>query len=335
MSQIRGYAIHAAGAEVLPYKYEAGELGDGEIEVKISHCGVCQSDIHLMNNDWHVSQYPFVPGHEIVGTVTAMGPTVRGLKTGDRVGVGWQADSCRHCEWCLRGEEHLCQQAQRTCVHRNGGFAEAIRVPAHFAIPIPESLESESVAPLLCAGITVYTPMRTHGINPSSRVGVIGIGGLGHLALQFARIFGAEVTAFSASQAKEAEAKTLGAHHFCNTRESKGVKAIAGSFDFILSTVDADQDWAGYIAALRPKGLLCLLGAPPKPPSIAAATLVVPAKTISGSNTGSPVMMREMLDIAARHGVKAQTERFAMAKVNDAIAKVKKGAVRYRAVLAN
>ncbi len=335
MSQIRGYATHAAGAELLPYKYEAGELGADEIEIKISHCGVCRSDLHLIDNDWQLSKFPFIPGHEIVGTMAGVGPGVKAFKAGDRVGVGWQADSCGHCEWCLRGEENLCAQAQPTCMGRNGGYAEAVRVPARFAVPIPEALASQDVAPLLCAGLTVYNPIRSHGVNPSSRVGVIGIGGLGHIALQFARVFGAEVTAFSTTQDKEDEAKGLGAHHFCNTRESKGLKALAGSFDFILSTINADQDWSAYIAALKPKGTLCFVGAPAKPLSIAASTIVLPSKVISGSNTGSPLMLREMLDVAARHGVKAQTERFAMAKVNDAIAKVKRNAVRYRAVLAN
>ncbi len=333
--EIRGYATHAAGAELLSYRYDAGELAPDEVELRISHCGVCHSDLHLIDNDWQISKFPFVPGHEIVGTVATAGDRVLHLPIGTRVGVGWQAGSCGHCEWCRAGKENLCTQAQPTCVHRNGGFAEAIRVPARFVVPIPTALESENAAPLLCAGITVYTPLRAHGVSPASRVGVIGIGGLGHIALQFARVFGAEVTAFSTSPAKEAEAKALGAHHFCNTRESKGMKALAGSFDLILSTVHADQDWPAFLTALRPQGQLCLVGAPQRPLQIPAAMLVLPAKAISGSNTGSPLEIAEMLDVAARHNVKAQTERFPMSRVNDAVAKVRKGAVRYRAVLAN
>ena len=335
MSEIHGFAVHAAGAHLLPYKYDPGELQENEVEIKISHCGVCHSDVHLIDNDWGFSKYPFIPGHEIVGTVSATGSNVRNLNVGDRVGVGWQSDSCGICEWCRQGDEHLCAKAQPTCVGRNGGYADRIRVNSRFAIPVPAVLESENVAPLLCAGITVYSPLRNHGVRPSSRVGVIGIGGLGHLGLQFAKAFGAEVTAFSTSKNKEAEVRELGAHHFLNTQDTGALKKVAGSFDFLLSTVSADQDWQGYVNALRPKGMLCVVGVPPSPIQIQAFSLIGAQKSISGSPTGSPRDLHEMLDVAARHGVKAITERFAMSKANDAVAKVKKNQVRYRAVLAN
>lgn len=335
MSEIHGLAVHAAGAHLLPYKYDPGELHANEIEIKISHCGICYSDIHLIDNDWGFSKYPFIPGHEIVGTVVAMGSNVVDRKIGDRVGVGWQADSCGVCEWCRQGDEHLCAKSQPTCVGRNGGYADRIRVNSRFTIPVPAVLESENVAPLLCAGITVYSPLRNHGIRPSSRVGIIGIGGLGHLGIQFAKAFGAEVTAFSTSKDKEKEARELGAHHFLNTQDTGALKKIAGSFDFLLSTVSADQDWQGYVNALRPKGMLCVVGVPPSPIQIQAFSLLGAQRAISGSPTGSPRDLYEMLDVAARHGVKAITERFAMSKANDAVAKVKKNQVRYRAVLAN
>jgi uncharacterized zinc-type alcohol dehydrogenase-like protein len=335
MKSIHGLAAHAAGAQLLPYKYDAGELGANEVEIKISHCGICHSDVHLINNDWGISKYPFIPGHEIVGTVTAVGGAVRDRQVGERVGVGWQADSCGVCEYCRQGDEHLCAQSQPTCVGRNGGYADAIRVNSRFAIPVPEQLESENVAPLLCAGITVYTPLRNHGVRPSSRVGVIGIGGLGHLGLQFARAFGAEVTAFSTSKDKEEEAKSMGAHHFVNTRDTATLKKMTGEFDLLLSTVSADQDWQAYINALRPKGTLCVVGVSPSPLQIQAFSLIGGQKNLSGSPTGSPRDLHEMLDVAARHSVKAITERFPMAKANDAVDKVKKNQVRYRAVLAN
>ena len=204
-----------------------------------------------------------------------------------------------------------------------------------FAILVPKVLESENVAPLLCGGITVYSPLRNHGVRPSSRVGVIGIGGLGHIGLQFAKAFGAEVTAFSTSKDKEAEAKALGAHHFVNTRDTGALKKVAGSFDFLLSTVSADQDWQAYVNALRPKGTLCVVGVPPSAIALQAFPLIGGQRAVSGSPTGSPRDLHEMLDVAARHNVKAITERFAMAKANDAVAKVKKNQVRYRAVLAN
>lgn len=335
MSEIHGLAVHAAGAHLLPYKYEAGELGADDVEVKISHCGVCHSDVHLIDNDWGLSKYPFIPGHEIVGTVTKIGSRVKARTVGERVGIGWQADSCGICEWCRQGEEHLCAQSQPTCIGRNGGYADAIRVNWRFAIKVPESLESENVAPLLCGGITVYSPLRNLGTRPYSRVGIIGIGGLGHMGLQFARAFGAEVTAFSTSKDKQEEAMRLGAHHFVNTRETNAMKKLAGCFDLLLSTVNADQDWGGYVNALRPKGSLCLVGVPPSPVALQAFALVGGQKSVAGSPTGSPHDLEQMLDVAARHNVRAVTERFPMAKANEAVAKVKKNQVRYRAVLAN
>ena len=335
MAQIRGLAAHAAGAELLSFRYDPGELGPQEVEIAISHCGVCHSDLHLIANDWGISQYPFIPGHEIVGTVAAVGSDVRMLKEGQRVGLGWQSNSCGECEWCTRGMENLCANSEATCVHRNGGYADRVRANARFVIPIPEALASEGAAPLLCGGITVYSPLRAHGVNPASRVGVVGIGGLGHLAIQFARVYGAHVTAFSTSADKEEEARALGAHHFVNSRESKHMKETAGTQDFILTTANADQDWATLIQALRPTGTLCFVGVPPSPVAIQVFPVISGKRTITGSPIGSPSGLREMLDVAARHGVKAQTEVFAMAKANEAIEKVKKSKVRYRAVLAN
>jgi uncharacterized zinc-type alcohol dehydrogenase-like protein len=333
--EIRGLAVHASGAQLVPYRYEPGELKANEVEVRISHCGVCHSDIHLIDNDWGISKYPFVPGHEIVGTVEAVGSDVKDRTVGERVGIGWQADSCGVCEWCRQGDEHLCPNSQPTCVGRNGGYADSVRVNSRFAIPVPDVLVSESVAPLLCGGITVFAPMRRHGVNPASRVGVVGIGGLGHLALQFAKTFGAEVTALSTSIDKEDEARKMGADHFVNTRDMAELKKIAGSFDFLLSTASADQEWQALMNSLRPKGTLCVVGVPPSPIAIQGFPLVNGQRAVVGSNTGSPQDLHEMLDVAARHGVKAITERFPMAKANDAIAKVKKSKVRYRAVLVN
>ena len=335
MAQIKGLAAHAAGAELLPFQYDPGALGPQEVEIAITHCGICHSDLHLISNDWGISHYPFIPGHEIIGTIAALGAEVTSLSEGQRVGLGWQSNSCGQCEWCIRGMENLCPAQEATCVHRHGGYAERVRANARFVIPIPEALSSAQAAPLLCGGITVYNPIRHHGVNPSSRVGIVGIGGLGHIAIQFARAFGAEVTAFSTSASKEEEARALGAHHFVNTRESKAMKEVAGTQDFILSTINADQDWGTYIASLRPTGALCFVGVPPSPVSVQAFPLIAGLRSISGSPIGSPHQLKEMMDVAARHGVKAQTECFAMAKANEAIEKVKKNKVRYRAVLGN
>jgi uncharacterized zinc-type alcohol dehydrogenase-like protein len=335
MAQIQGLAAHAAGAELLSYRYDPGKLGAHDVEIAITHCGICQSDLHLIANDWGISQYPFIPGHEIIGKVAATGSEVKYFEVGQRVGLGWQSNSCGHCEWCTKGQENLCPEAEATCVHRNGGYADRVRANARFVVPIPDALDSEGAAPLLCAGITVYNPLRINGINPSSRVGVAGIGGLGHLAIQFARVFGAEVTAFSTSTAKEEEARALGAHHFVNSLESKAMREFAGALDFILTTVNADQDWSAYLQCLRPTGTLWFVGVPPSPLSIHAFPLISGLRSIGGSPVGSPSRLREMLDVAARHGVKATTELFPMAKANEAIEKVKKSKVRYRAVLAN
>jgi len=335
MAQIQGLAAHAAGAELLSFRYDPGELGMHEVEIGITHCGICHSDIHLISNDWGISQYPFIPGHEVIGTVTAIGSHVHSLAVGQRVGLGWQSNSCGECEWCTQGLENLCAQSEATCVHRHGGYANRVRANARFVVNVPDALPSEQAAPLLCGGITVYNPLRDHAINPSSRVGVVGIGGLGHLAIQFARVFGAEVTAYSTSTSKEEEARTFGAHRFVNTRESKAMKEVAGTQDFILNTANADQDWGVLIQALRPTGTLCLVGVPPSPVSLQAFPLIAGIRTVTGSPIGSPHRIREMLEVAARHGVKATTEPFPMAKANEAIEKVKKNKVRYRAVLTN
>ncbi len=334
-SQIQGYAAHAAGAELLPFKFDPGELKSHEVEIAITHCGICHSDLHLISNDWGISEYPFIPGHEVIGTVSAVATDVKSLTVGQRVGLGWQSNSCGECEWCLRGLENLCASMEATCVRRHGGYANRVRANVKFVIPIPDALPSEGAAPLLCGGITVYNPLRNHGVNPSSRVGVVGIGGLGHLAIQFAKVFGAEVTAFSTNVQKEEEARSLGAHRFVHSRETKSMRDVAGSLDLIISTINADQDWGVYLQALRPTGTLCFVGVPPSPVELQVFPLISGLRTVSGSPIGSPARLREMLDVAARHGVNATTENFAMARVNEAVEKVKKNKVRYRAVLAN
>ena len=333
MPDIQGSAAHAAGAQLLPFHYSPGQLGPFDVEVRVSHCGVCHSDIHLIDNDWGISRYPLVPGHEIIGTVVNLGSAVHGPTLGQRVGIGWQADSCGICEWCRSAEEHLCPKAQPTCVGRHGGFADTVRVNSRFAVPIPEALDSLSAAPLLCGGVTVYSPLRNHNARPASRIGVIGIGGLGHLAIQFARSFGSEVTAFSSSKDKEAEALSLGAHAFVNTRETSAVKKLARSLDLILSTVSGDQDLLHIVETLRPKGTLVILGAGPSPLQFSGSTLIGGELCVAGSSIGSPRDIREMLGVAARHNIKAVTERYAMKDVNTAVTRVRKNQVRYRAVL--
>ncbi len=332
---IQGFAVHAAGAELHPFKYDPGELGPLQVEIAVTHCGICHSDVAMIDNEWGYSQYPFIPGHEIIGTVVAAGNQADYLNPGQRVGVGWQAGSCGHCEWCRKGEEHFCAQAEYTCVGRNGGFANKIRVNARFAIPLPAGLEPATAAPLLCAGATVYGPLRDNGVHPAARVGVVGIGGLGHLALQFARAFGAEVTAFSSTADKEEECKRLGAHRFVNTRESKSLKALGGYFDLILFAGVGDMDWNAFVGALRPRGSLSLLGFPSKPVSLQVPPMILSDTGVQGGKIGSPAQIAEMLDVASRHNIQAVIEQFPMREANAAVERARKGAVRYRAVLAN
>ncbi|WP_224368835.1 NAD(P)-dependent alcohol dehydrogenase [Hyalangium versicolor] len=331
--KIQAYAAPGKGQSLVPFEFEPRPLGPHEVQVKISHCGICHTDLHMVNNDWGLSSFPLVPGHEIVGTISQVGSLVTQLKPGQRVGVGWESNSCGECDWCARGQENLCPRFAPTCVGRHGGYAEFIQLNSRFVIPVPETLASETVAPMLCGGITVFSPLKQYGMGPQHRVGVIGIGGLGHLGLQFARAFGCEVTAFSTSPDKEAEARRHGAHHFVSTRGEEPLRKHASAFDFILSTVNADLPWMDYINALRPGGTLCFVGSPPSNVSVPIFPLLVTNKRIVGSNTGSPAEMREMLQVAARHGVKAQTERFRIDQVNQALGRVARNEVRYRAVL--
>jgi len=328
-----GYAVHKPGAPLEPFSYEPEGFGPEEIEIAISHCGICHSDIHLIDNDWQVSSYPFIPGHEIVGEVTTVGRHVSAIKVGQRVGVGWQADSCHTCEWCGRGEENVCLGNQPTCVGRHGGFADHIRVDHRLAFALPEDLASENAAPLLCGGITVYAPMARHNLRPAMRVGVLGIGGLGHLALQFAAAMGCEVTAFSRGSAKEEEAYVFGAHRYVDSTDKAAMKDARGSLDYIVSTISADLDWAAWLKVLRPNGQLVLVGASGNPINVPGAALIGGQHSISGSAIGGTLAMQEMLKFSARHDIVAKTDLAPLSEVNAALDKVRANAARYRMVL--
>jgi uncharacterized zinc-type alcohol dehydrogenase-like protein len=299
----------------------------------ISHCGICHSDIHLIDNDWFMSMYPLVPGHEIIGTITAMGKEVNGLSIGQRVGLGWQSGSCLNCEWCNSGQENLCKNNIATCVGRFGGFADFVYTDHRFAFPIPEKLDSETAAPLLCGGITVYSPLRIYNLMPHHKIGIIGIGGLGHLALQFAKAMGCEVTAISSSPNKETNARSFGAHHFIDSNNEKQMKSAQGTLDFILSTAYVSLNWITFINLLKPNGRLNFVGASQGNVEIPVGMLVIGQKTISGSVIGGRAMIQEMLSFAARNNVKAKTELLPLSDVNNAIEKVRKNQARYRMVL--
>ena len=334
--KIQAYAAHGPSMPLEPFEYEPQppELPPVQVEIAISHCGICHSDLHLLANDWGFTQYPLVPGHEIVGTVTRLGSAVKSFREGQRVGVGWEAGSCGECFYCLRGDENLCSNWRGTCTHGYGGYASAIRVDGRFVFSIPESLDSERAAPLLCGGTTVYSPL-AQVVRPAMHVGVVGLGGLGHLAVQYAHAFGCEVTAFSTSPDKEAEARRLGAHHFINTREAGAVEKAASTFDFIITTVSADLNWGDYLNAVRPKGKLCIVGAPPSDVRLLAFSLILGNRSVFGSPIGSPSTIREMLEFSARNGVRPMTESFPMARVNEAIDRLRSNQARYRIVLVN
>lgn len=330
--EINAQAALAKGASLTPFRYTSADPAPHEVEIEITHCGICRSDLHLIDNDWGVSKYPLVPGHEIIGHITKAGTDVS-LKPGTRVGVGWQRSSCLECEECVSGRENLCIKHEATCNKHFGGFAERIVVDSRFAFPVPAALSSENAAPLLCAGVTVYTPMRHFAVKPGQRVGVIGIGGLGHLALQFARAMGCEVTAFSSSPDKEAEAKSFGAHHFVQMTK-QNLRSLRRSQDFILNTAMVEMDWHAVIQTLRSDGRLCFVGVPDKPLSLPVHLILDGRRSISGSNIGGRNDMLEMLHFAALNGIKAQTEVMPLASVNEAVQKVRDNRARYRMVLA-
>jgi uncharacterized zinc-type alcohol dehydrogenase-like protein len=328
------WAAMAARQKLQQFSYAPAELGRFDVEIAITHCGLCHSDINMIDNDWAMSAYPLVAGHEIVGTIRAAGPGVPQSRIGERAGVGWQCGSCLDCEWCRRGMETSCSGIQGTCVQRPGGFADAIRVDSRFAFPIPDGLSSAAAAPLLCGGITVYTPLRRDAL-PGSRVGIIGIGGLGHLAIRFARAFGCEVTAFSTTPAKEEETRRLGAHHFVTSSEAAQMARCANSLDLLISTVTVDLDWPVWMSLLRPRGVLTLVGASPGMLSVPAMQLIMGQKSVRGSVIGDCHGIEEMLRFAALHGITAQAEVMPMAEVNAAIDRVRRNQARYRVVLEN
>jgi len=328
-----GWAASAAGGALKEIEYDPGPMQPQQVQVRIENCGICHSDVSMLDNDWGISQFPLVPGHEAIGVVEEIGPEARGLKVGDRVGMGWFAGSCMACQPCLSGRHQLCGAGEATIVGRHGGFADRMRVNWEWAVKLPDTLDPLSAGPLFCGGITVFGPIVDFGVKPTDRVGVIGIGGLGHLAIQFLNKWGCEVTAFTSSEAKMEEAKKLGAHHVVGTRDRKALDNIAGSLDFILVTVNAPLDWDAYIAALAPDGRLHFVGAVLEPVPVAAFSLIGGRKSISGSPLGSPATVAQMLDFCARHAIAPVIETFPMNEVNAALDHLRAGKARHRVVL--
>lgn len=333
---IHAYAASEAKGAFESFEYDPGELGPDEVEIRVAHCGVCHSDLSMLDNDWGMTQYPFVGGHEAVGEITAVGDHVPAdkLKVGDTVGAGWIASSCMHCQRCLGGDQNLCPSQVGMIVGRHGAFADRVRAHWAWTAKLPEGVTAADAGPLFCGGITVFNPIVQNHVAPTDRVAVIGIGGLGHLAVQFLDKWGCEVTAISTSPDKEQEARDLGADHFVNAKEEGAIEALAGRFDLILNTTNAGLNWDSYIAALSPRGTLHTVGVVS---NAFGAEQVFPMisgqKSLSATPLGSPATVADMLRFCARHDISAMTEHVPMANINEAFEKLRNGSPRYRLVL--
>jgi uncharacterized zinc-type alcohol dehydrogenase-like protein len=330
---IKAYAATEPGGKLEPFEYDPGLLQDEYVEIAVEYCGICHSDLSMLDNEWGISQYPLVPGHEVIGRVAAIGSAVKSVEVGQQVGLGWFAGSCMRCEWCLSGNHNLCPSGEQTIVGRHGGFADKVRAHEVWTIPLPDGIDAVKAGPLFCGGITVFNPIVQLGVKPTDRVGVIGIGGLGHMALQFLQAWGCDVTAFSSSPEKTDEAKEMGANQVVNSTDPEALKAIAGSLDVIISTVSADLDWSVYIEALRPKGRLHFVGVAPSPISTHVFPLIAGQKSISATPLGSPATTATMLDFTRRHSIEPIIETYPFSKVNEAMDRLRNGKPRYRIVL--
>ena len=330
---IKAYAAFEAGGELKPFEYDPGPLAEHDVEIAVDYCGICHSDLSMLNNEWGATQYPFVPGHEVAGKISAVGKHVSKFNIGDRVGLGWHSGYCNDCNTCLEGDHNLCSSAQGTLFGRHGGFADKVRAQATSVVALPDALSSEKAGPLFCGGVTVFNPMVQFDLKPTAKVAVIGIGGLGHMAVKFLNAWGCEVTAFTSSESKRTEALALGAHKTLNSRDSDELSSAANSFDLVLSTVNVKLDWGRYIQTLKPKGRLHFLGATLEPIEVSVFALMGAQRSISSSPVGSPAVIAQMLDFAARHHIEPEVEVFDMADVNAALERLEKGSPRYRVVL--
>ncbi len=330
-----GMTATKANGILEPRELNLPALKRDEVEIGVEYCGLCHSDLSILTNAWGVSSFPFVPGHEVIGTVRAVGDSVSSVKVGDRVGLGWFSRSCLHCGECMSGNHNLCATNESTMLGRAGGFATHVRCQENWAIPLPKNLDPKKAGPLFCGGITVFNPIVQCEVKPTDRVGVIGIGGLGHLALQFLNAWGCEVVAFSSSDGKTEEAKKLGAHRVVNSKNKDELAKIQGSLNFVLSTVNAAMDWDAFLGTLAPKGRLHLVGAVPEPIPVQVFPLLMGQKSISGTPLGAPATTAKMLEFCGRHNIEVVTEHFPMSKANDAIERLRSGKARYRIVLEN
>jgi uncharacterized zinc-type alcohol dehydrogenase-like protein len=343
MTTTKAYAAQNATTPLTPYNFERRDPGPHDVQIEILYCGVCHSDIHQVRDEWGGSIFPMVPGHEIVGRVTKVGDHVKKFKVGDLAGVGCFVDSCRTCDNCKADLEQYCDgggmvgtyngRERETNAPTYGGYSTQIVVDEKYTLTISDKLPLEGVAPLLCAGITTYSPLRHVGVGKGHRVAVLGLGGLGHMAVKFAAAFGAEVTMLSTSPSKEADAKRLGAHHFALINDKEAMKGLQNHFDFILNTVSAEHDYGTYLNLLRTNGTMIVVGVPPTASPVHAFPLIMKRRSIIGSLIGGIKETQEMLDFCAEHNIVSDVEVIDIKDINEAYEKVLKGNVRYRFVI--
>lgn len=335
------YAAQSATDPLTPWTFDRKEPAANEVLIDIAYCGVCHSDLHFVRNEWGFSVYPMVPGHEIVGHVKQVGAGVTRYKVGDRVGVGCMVDSCRTCESCQAGEEQYCEKGSTFTYNGQlpdgsityGGYSTQITVKEDFVVRVPENLPLDAAAPLLCAGITTYSPLRHFGVKPGMKVAVLGLGGLGHMGVKFAKAMGAEVTVLSQSERKRADALAMGADHYLAMNAEGVFEENASRFDFLLDTVSAPHDYNAYLGLLRRDGRMVLVGVPPEPTPVAAFPLIIARRSLSGSLIGGIRETQEMLDFCGEHGIVCEIELIQMAQINEAYDRMVKSDVRYRFVI--
>ena len=342
MSVTKAFAATSATSPLTSFQIDRREVGPHDVQIEIAYCGVCHSDIHQVRDEWGGAMYPMVPGHEIVGRVTAVGSHVEKFKAGDLAGVGCLVDSCRTCASCARDLEQFCEKGSAftyngTEMDRKtptfGGYSSHIVTDEAFCLKISPKLDLAGAAPLLCAGITTYSPLRHWKVGAGTKVGVVGLGGLGHMAVKLAAAMGAEVTMLSTSASKEADARKLGAAHFGLTSDPETFKRLGGQFDLIIDTISAPHDYNQYLGMLRLEGAMVLLGVPPAPTPVAAISLIFGRKSLSGSLIGGLKETQEMLDFCAEHGIVSDIELIPVQQINVAYERMLKGDVRYRFVL--
>ncbi|MCX2492441.1 NAD(P)-dependent alcohol dehydrogenase [Pedobacter sp. PF22-3] len=342
MIATKGYAAQNAETDLAPWNFERREVGPHDVQFEILFCGVCHSDLHQIKNDWFEGIFPMVPGHEIVGRVVKVGDHVKKFKVGDLAGTGCMVDSCQVCENCKQDLEQYCLEGNTQTYNglerdgktpTYGGYSDTIVVREEFVLHVSDKLNLAAVAPLLCAGITTYSPLKHWKVGKGHKLAVLGLGGLGHMAVKFGVAFGAEVTVLSTSPKKEEDAKKLGAHHFVVTTDPSQVKAAKGTFDFILDTVSAEHDFNMYLSLLRTNGVHICVGVPPKPAEIAAFSLLGGRKSLAGSGIGGIAETQEMLDFCAENNIVSDIEMIDMKDIHTAYDRMQKGDVRYRFVI--